>query len=468
MSSDVVPALPDGIAIAAEDVGKVYQIYERPGDRLRQFLLGTRRTFYRPFWALRHVSFEVQAGETVGFLGRNGAGKSTLLQIVAGTLPPTEGQVAVRGRLSALLELGTGFNPDFTGRENVGLYARILGLSDAEIAERYDRVLTFADIGDFIDVPVKTYSTGMLVRLAFAVAINIDPQVLVVDEALAVGDARFMARCMTQLRRMQDNGVSILFVGHDTDAVMRLCSRAYVLHEGSVVEQGDPARTVSWYLAFASTGYDLSRMALQETIHAPDVHGESREEAAVSEASASAAAAAADQDLPEFQLFRFGDGTARIAGCELRTPDNRPTQQVALGGIARLHITCEFLEDREQHLVGFYLKDRLNLHVIGINTHQERVPDRPVSCGDRLTYVFEFNVDVRPGYYSVSPSIAYNQLEQRWMDYVENMLIIHVTDPVPGRQVFGVCLPPHRQVTVHGLHAHAAGRADVSVAEELS
>ncbi len=158
MSSEAPPlAMADDLAIVAEDVGKVYQIYERPGDRLREFLAAGIRTFHRKFWALRNVSFEVRRGETVGFLGRNGAGKSTLLQIVAGTLPPTEGQVIVRGRLSALLELGTGFNPEFTGRENVLLYSRILGLSDAEIRERYDRILTFADIGDFLEVPVKVY-----------------------------------------------------------------------------------------------------------------------------------------------------------------------------------------------------------------------------------------------------------------------------------------------------------------------
>ena len=449
MSSEAPAALAEDLVIAAEDVGKVYQIYEHPGDRLREFLAAGLRSYHRKFWALRHVSFELRRGETVGFLGRNGAGKSTLLQIVAGTLPPTEGQVIVRGRLSALLELGTGFNPEFTGHENVLLYSRILGLSDDEIAERYDRILTFADIGDFLEVPVKAYSSGMLMRLAFATAINVDPQLLIVDEALAVGDARFMARCMTQLRRMQDEGVSILFVGHDTDAVMRLCSRAYVLHDGQVVQQGQPGHTVSWYLAFTSTGYDMARMhAFNEAAPTSD---ETRveEEVAVTQADAGAAMATPSEELPEFQLFRFGDGTARIVGCELRNEGGERTPQVPMHGVARLHVTCEFLQDQPQHLVGFYIKDRLNLHVIGINTHQERVPERTVRKGDVLTYVFEFNVELKPGYYSVSPSIGYNQLEQRWMDYVENMLIIHVHDPVPGRTVFGVCLPSTRRVTVH-------------------
>jgi lipopolysaccharide transport system ATP-binding protein len=450
------PVIPDDLAIVAESVGKVYQIYERPGDRLREFLAAGIRTYHRKFWALRDVSFDVRRGETVGFLGRNGAGKSTLLQIVAGTLPPSEGQVIVRGRLSALLELGTGFNPEFTGQENVLLYCRILGLSDAEIGERYDRILTFADIGDFLDVPVKAYSSGMLVRLAFATAINIDPEVLIVDEALAVGDARFVARCMTQLRRMQNDGVSMLFVGHDTDAVMRLCSKAYVLHDGYVVQHGQPAHTVSWYLAFASTGYDVARMhAFDEPTSPSPVAADQQPPASIptSQSEADAAIAARSDELPEFQLFRFGDGAARIIGCEMRNERGEPSSQVPMHGLARLHLTCEFLEDQPQHLVGFYMKDRLNLHVIGINSYQEHVPERPVRKGEVVTYVFEFNVELKPGYYSVSVSIAYNQLEHRWMDYVENMLIVHVNDPVPGRMVFGVCLPSTRRVTVHTSEA---------------
>ena len=196
--------------IEAENLGKVFHIYDRPDLRLRQFLLGWRKQYYREFWALRGIGFEIGRGETIGFMGRNGAGKSTLLQLVCGTLTPSEGQVIVRGRISALLELGSGFNPEFSGHDNVYLYGSLLGLSVAEIDARYDRILTFAEIGQFIDLPVKTYSSGMLVRLAFSVAINIDPEILVVDEALAVGDARFTARCMTQLRKLQDTGVSIL------------------------------------------------------------------------------------------------------------------------------------------------------------------------------------------------------------------------------------------------------------------
>jgi lipopolysaccharide transport system ATP-binding protein len=447
--------------IEAQNLGKVFHIYDRPDLRLRQFLLGWRKQYYREFWALRGISFEIEQGETVGFMGRNGAGKSTLLQLVCGTLTPSEGQVTVRGRISALLELGSGFNPEFSGHDNVYLYGSLLGLSAEEIDARYDRILTFAEIGQFIDVPVKTYSSGMLVRLAFSVAINIDPEILVVDEALAVGDARFTARCMTQLRRMQDQGVSILFVGHDLEAFARLCTRAYVLHDGCLVYAGAPRETVSWYLAFASTDFDQKRMqmfdasgpvdASSPVVDAPlpDVDGPAAP--SVEEAERTPEPVPGRDDLPEFKLFRYGDGTARIVACVVRDEWRRPVSSIEIGRKMMVEIICEFHEDRLHHLVGFYIKDRLNLDVIGINTHQEHVELPPVHRGDRYSYLFEFQADIRPGYYSVCPSIAYSQLEHKWMDYIENAELFRVVDPVRDRTVFGVCLPAHRSVRVAAL-----------------
>ena len=428
--------------IEAENLGKVFHIYDRPDLRLRQFLLGWRKRYYREFWALRGVSFQVAQGETLGFMGRNGAGKSTLLQLVCGTLAPSEGQVTVRGRVSALLELGSGFNPEFSGHDNVYLYGSLLGLSADEIAERYDRILTFADIGQFIDLPVKTYSSGMLVRLAFSVAINIDPEILVVDEALAVGDARFTARCMTQLRKLQDRGIAILFVGHDLEAFARLCNRACVLHDGQLVYEGDPRETVSWYLAFASTDFDRSRMAKADSDFAATPLAERAAEAVA------LAPEVSRDDLPEFKLFRYGDGTARIVSCSIHDEHGRRTTSVEIGRRITVEIVCEFYEDRVHHLIGFYVKDRLNLNVIGLNTHQEHVELPPVRAGERYAYLFEFPADIRPGYYSVCPSIAYSQLEHKWMDYVENAELFRVVDPVPDRTVFGVCLPSERTVRV--------------------
>ncbi|MEO7404395.1 MAG: ABC transporter ATP-binding protein [Burkholderiales bacterium] len=244
--------------IRVENVSKCYHVYERPQDRLKQALVPRRlgnwfgrdpgQPFYREFWALRDVSFEVRPGEAVGLIGRNGAGKSTLLQIIAGTLNPTSGEVRVRGKVAALLELGSGFSPDFTGRENVRLNGALLGLTPRELEERFDEIAAFADIGDFIDQPVKTYSSGMLMRLAFAVQTAVRPEILIVDEALAVGDVFFQAKCMARLRELLDGGVSLLFVSHDTATVRQLCDRAIFLAHGAVMAAGRAGEVTDRYL----------------------------------------------------------------------------------------------------------------------------------------------------------------------------------------------------------------------------
>jgi lipopolysaccharide transport system ATP-binding protein len=228
------------IAIKVENLSKCYQIYEQPRDRLKQFVLpyfqrmiGLQSSqYFREFWALKDVSFEVKKGEIVGIIGRNGSGKSTLLQMICGTLNPTSGSIQTHGRIAALLELGSGFNPEFTGRENVYMNGAVLGLSRDEIDQRFDDIAAFADIGDFIERPVKTYSSGMMVRLAFSVAINVAPDILIIDEALAVGDGAFQLKCMTWLKALQEIGTTILFVSHDLDSIGRLCASAHILERG--------------------------------------------------------------------------------------------------------------------------------------------------------------------------------------------------------------------------------------------
>ena len=213
------------LAIRVEHLSKCYQIYERPQDRLKQSLWRGRRQFFREFWALRDLSCTLRRGETVGVIGRNGSGKSTLLQMICSTLTPTAGTIHVNGRVAALLELGAGFNPEFTGRENVRMNAALLGLTPSEIDARLPAILAFADIDDFVDQPVKTYSSGMFVRLAFAVIAHVDADILIIDEALAVGDGFFTQKCMRFLREFRENG-TLLFVSHDTSAVLNLCDRA--------------------------------------------------------------------------------------------------------------------------------------------------------------------------------------------------------------------------------------------------
>ena len=234
--------------IRVQDLSKCYQIYDRPQDRLKQNLWRGRKRFYREFWALKGVTFEVKKGEAVGIIGRNGSGKSTLLQLIAGTLTPTSGSVDVKGRVAALLELGSGFNPEFTGRENVYMNGAILGLSHEEIDLRFDEIIVFADIGDFIDQPVKTYSSGMMVRLAFAVSVCVEPDILIVDEVLAVGDMAFQFKCMKRLEQLTQSGVTLLFVSHDIGAVKAFCQRAVYLDKGGVRASGSASDMVEMYL----------------------------------------------------------------------------------------------------------------------------------------------------------------------------------------------------------------------------
>ncbi len=240
----------DDVVIRIHNVGKMYRIYDRPQDRLKHMLLWRfGRHYGREFWALRNVSFEVRRGETVGIIGRNGSGKSTLLQIIAGTLAPTEGEVQVRGRVAALLELGSGFNPEFTGRENVYLNGAILGLSREEIDARFDDIAAFAGIGEFIDQPVKFYSSGMVVRLAFAVQAHVSPDILIVDEALAVGDIAFQHKCTRHIKKLIDDGTTFLFVSHSTGSIKSLCLRGLWLDSGRVYYYGSAGVAVEKYLA---------------------------------------------------------------------------------------------------------------------------------------------------------------------------------------------------------------------------
>jgi lipopolysaccharide transport system ATP-binding protein len=267
--------------IRVDGLGKCYEIYTRPQDRLKQSIMPRLRAlagrapkyYYHEFWALRDVSFEVGRGETVGIIGRNGSGKSTLLQIICGTLTPSTGLVETSGRVAALLELGAGFNPEFTGRENVYMNATVLGLAKEEIDARFDDIAAFADIGDFIDQPVKHYSSGMYARLAFAVAINVDPDILVVDEALAVGDEPFQRKCFARINKIKDDGATILFVSHSGGTIINLCDRAILLNRGERLFTGLPKRAVFFAQKLGNTPVESS-VHLIEEIRAADGVGD--------------------------------------------------------------------------------------------------------------------------------------------------------------------------------------------------
>jgi lipopolysaccharide transport system ATP-binding protein len=418
-----------------EQLGKCYRLYARPQDRLKQALWGRHRRYYQEMWALRGVSFDVPRGETVGIIGPNGSGKSTLLQIIAGTLAPTEGRVEVRGRVSALLELGSGFNPEFTGRDNVYLTASILGLSAAQIAERFDAIAAFADLGPYLDRPLKTYSSGMVVRLAFSVAISVDPDILLVDEALAVGDIRFQQRCMTRIRQLRDQGVSILFVSHDLDACKRLCRQVHVLEAGRLIRSGPPDAVANWYLGYMTA-------SPSSPVHGPLSEGPHQGEAAVDNGPRTADA---------FAFFRHGDGCGRVTRVALLTLDGRPVAKARMDETYRVRFEVEYHADVPASILGFYLRDRLGTDVIGVNTYQENTPLPAARPGDRIVVDFILPLRLRPGHYSVNPGLAYNQHEMRYLDWVNNALVFEVIDPQPGRTVFGLIHPEVR------VEIHAAG-----------
>jgi lipopolysaccharide transport system ATP-binding protein len=266
--------MSSSLAIQAQNLGKAFQLYDRPIDRLKQMLMRGRRRYYKEFAALHDVNFELQKGEVLGLVGRNGAGKSTLLQLICGTLSPTMGQVSVHGRVAALLELGAGFNPEFTGKENIYLNASILGLSKAEIDARYDAIVDFSGIADFIHQPVKTYSSGMYVRLAFSIATSVDPDILVIDEALSVGDGAFARKSFDRIMRLKEKGATILFCSHSIYQIEALCTRAIWLEKGVVRLIGDPSTVVARYQNF------LDRDAAPENVSAvaqiPSATGQAR------------------------------------------------------------------------------------------------------------------------------------------------------------------------------------------------
>ncbi len=419
--------------LVARGLGKRYLLGARPYRRLLEMIWPGSGRAAGEFWAVRGVDLTLKAGEIVGVIGPNGSGKSTLLQLLCGTTTPTVGSLERRGRVSALLELGAGFNPELSGRDNVFINAAVLGLSRSEVEERFSDIVAFADLGAFIDAPVKTYSSGMFMRLAFSVAIHVEPQVLIIDEALAVGDREFQHRCLSRIREMRQRGVAILLVSHDLETVSRLCDRSLVMLGGEVVREGEPASVVNWYLALATAGYDRTR--LESMLR----QGEAEHPVATGGASRPGAAA---------PLFRHGDGQARIRTVSFRDAGGAPVEEVPLGAPLTVELEVEFLAEVREHVVGFFLRDAWGLDVIGLNTHQEQVRTQPMKAGDSLRYRFSFTTPLRPGLYALCPSVAHNQVDLAWLDYIDNAAFVRVVDPQPQRQVFGVCLPLERKVSV--------------------
>ncbi|NJM98574.1 MAG: ABC transporter ATP-binding protein, partial [Phormidesmis sp. RL_2_1] len=368
--------MSDDIAISLKDIAKVFKQYRRPVDRLKELLIPGKQQADE-FWALRDITLEIPKGKTVGIIGRNGSGKSTLLQIIAGTLQPTIGHVSVNGRVSALLELGSGFNPEFTGRQNVFFNGRILGLSTEEIEARFDSIASFADIGEFINQPVKTYSSGMFVRLAFSVAINVDPEVLIVDEALSVGDAVFTSKCMRKIRNYQMTGGTLLFVSHDTSLVSKICNHLVWLDQGSMRESGSPFEVAKKYQAWTykkiAEGFKTEEDKLQNN-KTSDTHSAPSFVVASADSKLSGTRLLNQYTQAPYQFCnsseRFGSGKAEIIDFQML--DTEDSTITLLKPKEQLNIKTKVLfhQSLTEIIVGFCVYDRFRNVITGFNNAQ--------------------------------------------------------------------------------------------------
>jgi len=379
-------------------------MYGRPSDRLVNAITGRCQRNTTDFWALRSVSFQVNAGEVVALIGPNGSGKSTLLQIVAGILQPTTGRVVTEGRIASLLELGAGFNPEFTGRENVFLNGEIMGIRRADMVALFPQIEDFAGIRGFMDRPVREYSSGMYVRLAFAAAIHVRPDILIVDEALAVGDAAFSVRCVRKFEELTARGVTILLVSHDLGLVKRLAHRAVFMLEGQIQVVGTPSEATNQYIAFAL-----------------------RREGSAARSSGTALDCSS----------RHGDGASRITGIELMNGEGRPRRSFAAGDLMRINLSIEFLRDVDTPVFGILIRNRLGVDAFGTNTRVEAIDPGLLRAGD--TVDVEFTLPCMLAHHEYTLTAASQYSDGTAQDWIDDALTFRVTNP---RKTAGILSVP--------------------------
>lgn len=406
----------DELSIHVEGLAKRYEVYAQPVDRLKQMTLPRlqrqfrrpERAYFKEFWALRGVDFDVRRGETVGIVGRNGSGKSTLLQIICGTVAPTAGSVDVRGRIAALLELGSGFNPEFTGRENAYLNATVLGLSSEEIDARFDDIAAFADIGEFIEQPVKTYSSGMYIRLAFAVAVSVEPEILVVDEALSVGDELFQRKCFSRIEAIRDKGATILFVSHSAGAVIELCDRAVLMDAGEMLAQGRPKEIINRYhkLLYSPTEQAaVIREEIRRNSYAPESRraiGGMPSEVVVSER----AQETFDADLKPSSTVEFAPRGAHISDAMLMTEAGRQVNGLVRGRRYRFCYKVSFSKVLFKVRFGCLIKSVTGLHICG-TLSEASIQDGVMveHAGEHAVVEFLFDCMLNPGVYFMNAGV---------------------------------------------------------------
>lgn len=406
--------------IRVDNVSKLYRIYDNPSGRLKEILLRGRRKYHRDFWALQDVSLEVNQGETVGIIGRNGAGKTTLLQIIAGVLQPTHGEVTVEGRVTALLELGSGFNPEYTGRENILLSGQILGFSEAEMLQRLDVIVQFAELENFVDQPVKTYSTGMLMRLAFAAAIHVDPDVLIVDEALSVGDVYFQRKSLDRMEYFRKSGKTVLLVSHDPSMIQRFCTRAVWIEGGRVALTGDARKVVTAYQAFCARLEEehLRNMAANSGIRSQE-H---------------------EQILRELELTgsRWGNGKIRFTNVEMLNTAGEPRWVFRTGEPVTIRLHYEADQDYPQPVFAVDVHRYDGIFVASVNNHDTHPQALPIKQGAGFVDLHIARLELPFNAYFLSLKVYTENAAPDWRDPADIHNQMYQFDVITDRVIHGL------------------------------
>ena len=397
-------------AIEVDGITKVYRLYDKPIDRLKESLSLTHKSYHRDFFALNQISFHVKKGETVGIIGTNGSGKSTILKIITGVLTPTTGEVRVEGVISALLELGAGFNMDYTGIENIYMNGTMMGFSKKEMDSKLQDILDFADIGDFVYQPVKTYSSGMFVRLAFALAINVEPEILIVDEALSVGDVFFQAKCYRRMEEIRKSGTTILMVTHDMGSIIKYCDRVVLLNKGNFVAEGKAGHMVDLYKKILANQMDLLEEELQEMndfsggmLNAAEASGQSRQ-AGRNDSTINGTHLMKDKLTINPSRTEYGDGRAEIYDLGLFDERGNLTNLLLKGESFTIKEKIRFHTDIQSPIFTYTIKDKKGADLTGTNTMYEGTDIKPVKNGDEYEVCFTQKMTLQGGEYLLSMS----------------------------------------------------------------
>ncbi len=410
--------------VSLEGVSKKYRIFSNQRDRLKRVLTFGKSKVGRDFWALQNVNLEVEPGTALGVLGRNGAGKSTLLKLISGVVQPTSGTVRVNGRLVALLQLGAGFNEEFTGRENIILNGLILGIGRREMLERFDEIEAFADIGEFMYQPLKNYSSGMRGRLGFAVAVNVKPDILLVDESLATGDAIFKAKGIQKMRELRDSGTTILFVSHSTQQVRGFCTEAALLHKGRLVSRGDTSEVVKHYESLLSDTAVQQRNRLNpDQTPAYRLAQDSEDELGTPDVKGGLAPNNKNPSL------RHGTGDARIQNVELLDSHGRPVDVVAPESNLTARVHLQYMKAVDDSAVEIILRNEAGLDVFSTNTTLEKAPLGRRRTGERVIVDFIFRVPLKHGRYSIAAAVALSESEDLHLNWTGAASVFTVSRP---------------------------------------